>query len=355
MQGILALRLGRRVGERAAAICEGDLYEDASGRWIIRPYRPGDEQQILSLFRRVFGIERTIEHWRWKYQRNPLGHYTLVVESPSGELVGHYGGLPVRIAWDEKTVVMPQIVDAMLDPRVRRGLRRPGVFAILVNQYIAGLGQMAGGYGFPTPEHLRAGKRLAGFVPLGPVPLLSKPLDAGSTLGDRGTFFVIVHEEADLDARMDSLWRRCYLERPVAIIRNAAYLRWRYLECPDVRYHFLVAQRRFSRTILGLAVLRLGWQTHPIACLVDWLVPSSSAAVGGALLAYAERMAGAAGMKSLQAWFPPASRQFHFLLEAGFRCEATPYELVALSADPSISLEWARDRWYYTMGDSDIY
>lgn len=343
------------MGEGAAAICEEEVYKDAAGRWVIRPYRTRDEEQILKLFHSVFGVERSLAHWRWKYEQNPVGHYTLVVESPSGELVGHYGGLPVRIDWGGMTVVMPQIVDAMLDPQVRRGLRRLGVFAPLVNQYIAGLGHMVGGYGFPTPEHLRAGKRLAGFVPLGPVSLLTKRLDAGSTMQGRRALFVTVNEEMDLDAGIDSLWRRCRPEMPVAIIRDAAYLRWRYLECPDVRYRLLVARRRFSGTVVGLAVLRLGWQARSVACLVEWLVPSSPAGVGEALLGCAERLARAAGMESLQAWFPPSSRPFGLFLMAGFRREPTPYELVALSVDPSVSLEWARDRWYYTMGDSDIY
>ncbi|WP_337287497.1 GNAT family N-acetyltransferase [Candidatus Methylomirabilis sp.] len=341
--------------KETARIDAGIVHIDPAGRWVIRRYRPEDTGRILALFRTVFGVECLPEHWRWKYEANPLGHYSLVVETPSGELVGHYGGVPVRIAWGEKTVVMPQIADAMIDPQVRRGLRRPGVFAPLVNQYIAGLGQMAGGYGFPTPEHLRAGKRLAGFVPLGPVPLLTKPIHVGATAQGRRSLFVTVNEEKELDAGLDRLWERCRHDLSVAVIRDAAYLRWRYLQCPDAHYHLLVARRRFSGTVMGVAVVRLGWQDRPVACLVDWLVPSGSAAVGEALLAYVEWLAGTAGMESLQAWFPPPSGQLRFLLAAGFRHEPTPYELVALSADPSILLEGAGDRWYYTMGDSDIY
>lgn len=344
------------VSECLAEIGAEVVYSDPAGRWVIRSCQPGDEPHILALFQRVFRTECSRAHWQWKYEANPLGRYALVVETTAGALVGHYGGVPVRIAWDGRTLVMPQITDAMLDPAVRRGLQRPGVFAPLVNQYIAGLGHMAGGYGFPTPEHLRAGKRLAGFVPLGPVPLLSKSIEASSTVRSRGTLLITVYEEKQLDdAGVDDLWKRCGRELPVAVIRDASYLRWRYLECPNVKYHVLIARRRFSGTVVGLAVLRLGWQNRPVACLVDWLVPSDQTAVMEVLLAAAERLSRAAGMESIHAWFPPLSQPYGFLLVAGFCHEPTPYELVALSASPSVSLEWAKDRWYYAMGDSDIY
>ena len=46
----------------------------------IRPYRPGDEHQILATFNLVFRevcgegyVDRTMEQWRWTYYGNPNG------------------------------------------------------------------------------------------------------------------------------------------------------------------------------------------------------------------------------------------------------------------------------------------
>ncbi|MCZ7625578.1 MAG: GNAT family N-acetyltransferase [Candidatus Methylomirabilis sp.] len=132
-----------------------------AGRWAIRPYRSGDEGRILSLFQDVFSVDRTLEHWRWKFQANPAGSdYIRLAEAPSGELVGQYAALPVRVSWGATTQIFTQIIDVMVDRRFRLGLKRPGLFAALANAYITDYlvsGKVAVGYGFPTPEACGSG------------------------------------------------------------------------------------------------------------------------------------------------------------------------------------------------------
>ena len=43
-------------------------------RFISRGYRSGDEPAILDLFARSFHQQRSIEDFRWKYERNPFGN-----------------------------------------------------------------------------------------------------------------------------------------------------------------------------------------------------------------------------------------------------------------------------------------
>jgi hypothetical protein len=345
------------VGEQRAGTGEAAVYQDSAGRWTIRPYRPGDEGRILDLFKRVFGVDRSLEHWRWKFQDNPAGQHIRLAETPSGELVGQYAGLPVRMAWGEKTLVFTQIIDVMVDPRVRLGLKRPGLFSALANRYIAdygGLGKVSGGYGFPTPQALRIGQRVAGYTPLHPVVGLVRDLGRGDHHRPPWSARLFRVEEVDrYGEEIDRLWERMRPALAVAIVRNARYLNWRYADCPDIRYHRFAAFHRLTGAPAGLAILRLRVRGERVAVLVDWL--ASSRAVASAMVARCEGIAREAGMDRLEAWFPPYTLPCRFFQELGFRPEATVYEFVALPTSPEVSLEWAKNRWYYTMGDSDIY
>src|SRR5438552_2402600 len=107
-------------------------------RFTVRSFRPGDETQILDLFNRSFPhAPRSIEHFRWKYQRNPFGNERISLAfDPDGRLVGHYAGYPVRLwgagshsrRWDgleNPSHIAHHIGDTMTDPAVRHVGRGP--------------------------------------------------------------------------------------------------------------------------------------------------------------------------------------------------------------------------------------
>jgi len=66
-------------------------------RFTSRPFRAGDEEQILDLFARAFPHAiRRIEHFRWEYQRNPFGNQRISLTfDDAGRLVAQYAGYPV--------------------------------------------------------------------------------------------------------------------------------------------------------------------------------------------------------------------------------------------------------------------
>src|SRR5574341_8248 len=332
--------------------------------WTIRPYRPGDEAQIVALFKKVFNLERSVAHWYWKFRDNPGGeeHISLGV-SASGRIVGQYAGLPVLMNWDGETLRFVQIVDAMVDPAFRAGLKKPGMFVKLVAPFIEayrGLHKSVGAFGFPPMNHLRIG-RLLDYVARHRVEQLVRPLDASATNGS-GPFpsaHWIVEEVPAFDARADRLWARCRPELPVAAIRDARYLNWRYVQHPEVRYRLVVVRRRASDEWAGLAVLRLGVGQFGVgeatACLMDWLVPIDAWWPAELLLWRCKGLATEVGMTDVQAWFRPGSAHWQRFVEWGFRPEPTPLYFVAYQAVSDVRLGWGCDRWYYTMGDSDLF
>lgn len=353
------------MAERVAAILEDNLYLDPAGRWIIRPYRPGDEQQILSLFRRVFGVDRTLEHWRWKFQENPAGQQIVLAVANDGGIIAQHAGLPVRVAKGEQIFLFVNSVDCMVDSRFRQGLKRPGLMVSLVLRHdreFMGQGPDKGaiGYGFPIPmfRHLLNGTNTCRS--LHPVIQLGKDFTGSSVdrmrTGTRGgSWRYRIERVARLKPSFDRLWHKCRQEFPLAAVRDAQYLNWRYADCPDVTYAILVATDRLTGRSSGAVVLRLGLPDRPVALLMDWLVPSGQQDLAQMLLDHCHALAMASGLQRIEAWFPEYTAQFHFLRVQGYEPVPTMYHLIARQCTPELSLEWISNNWYYTMGDSDIF
>jgi len=331
----------------------------------LRPYRPGDEEGILALFQRVFGQERSLAHWRWKFQDNLVGRHIMLGVTEPGEVVGQYATIPVRATVDGKRFIFSQPVDSMIDPDYRRGLKKPGLFVSIFLQFrdeYCRPDRAAVMYGFPIPEPLRIGQRLMGYVPLHPIVKLVKPIGGAPhrtpwqqlvELLHRGR--VQVREVNRFDLSGDRLWARCERELRVAIVRDAAYLNWRYAECPDVKYRLLQAEERISHRVCGLAVLRLGVRGQPVALLMDWMVPQGDWVTADRLLKRSCQEAESAGLTELQAWMPRSSQWHEYLLRWGFYAIDSDYIFSAITYTPELPLERLHPLWYYTMGDSDIY
>jgi hypothetical protein len=99
--------------------------------WTPRLYQPGDEAEIMALFRRVFGLDLGLEYWRWKFAAIGLGMHVALGVTPTGEVIGQMAGLPLRVQAEGRSLVASCIVDVMIAPEYRQGLRKPGVFPTL--------------------------------------------------------------------------------------------------------------------------------------------------------------------------------------------------------------------------------
>jgi hypothetical protein len=326
----------------------------------LRPYRPGDEEQIVALFKTAYGSERSMSHWRWKFRENPAGLQIMLAVTEAGEVVGQYAAVPAWAAKDGRRYLLSQAVESMVDPRFRRGLKNPGLQVMLVKgfyQEYMGPGGGAMAYGFPIPVYCRLLVRTGVCTVLHRVVQLERELaDGGASAGPRRPS--LRHRVAEVSRfpdGADALWDRCRRDLPLAIIRDARYLNWRYADCPDVAYVKLIAGDRWTGRVEGLAVLRLGFADRPVALLVDWLVPRAGPAVAEALLEHCHALAAGSGHRRIEAWFPVHAPEFAFFERRGYKRVPTQYEIVVEPFVPELPREWVSDHWYYTMGDSDIY
>jgi len=221
------------------------------GRFTVRAFQAGDEQQILDLFNRCFPhAPRTLEHFRWKYQRNPFGNERISLAfDADGRLVGHYAGYPLRLTGGE---TVHHIGDTMTDPSVRHVGRGPTSILARVAQHFYETfceGQVAFNFGFNTANIQKLSVRYFRATRVAPVDYRvwpHPPKIARWQRWARGYQIEIVREPADEFDAFDPGFR---------VRRDAQYLRWRYLDCPDAPYLFLALRR--WRTLAGWAVLRV--------------------------------------------------------------------------------------------------
>jgi len=328
--------------------------------WTARAYRPGDEAQLLPLYPLAFqGLQRSPAYWAWKFRENPAGDELIVVEEAGGAIVGLLAGLHARVHVAGRLATFSQATDIMVDPRLRRGLRRAGLYIGMVAAFMdaAQANGVALLFGLPNQDSDRVSQAVFGWQNLHQVTRVVRRVEGAErpAAGFLARLRYEVRPVERLDGGIEDLWERCCPALRLATVRDGRYLDWRYLRCPHVGYRVCVAWDRWRSRAAGLAVLRFGWEGQPLCGIVDWLVPRGESGAAAALLTYAIGEARRAGMAEVAAWFPPEGAEQHWFLARGFTAEPTRYPLVARALAPDLALDWVARHWYYTMGDSDIF
>ena len=325
----------------------------------IRPYRAGDEEAILELFPRCFHVPRSREHWDWKYAGNPWGRHHLSVATSEGTLACHYAGYPVPFWWHDpkkgpKTFNALQMGDTMTNPDFREvGRGRSGLLARTVRHFFAihRGGPLGFFYGFNTGPIQRFCNWFIGGTRVQPVGFWTLDLAEGPLSAFEHRSYLV-----DLAKTVDGSWNRLFSrvapEIGFLVARDARWIEWRYLQCPDVDYTVIgawhwgrlvgwsVFRRRDDRLVWGDAL---------------YLRRHRSAAV--AVLRRALELPEFQGVTGVDAWFSShPSEWLEQLAELGFASRPEPNDL-ALMALPEAEPEAAESlaRLYYTMGDGDLF
>ncbi len=327
----------------------------ADERFIARAYQPGDETAILELFARCFHAPRTLEHFRWKYLQNPFGdaHISLTFDG-QGKLVGHYAGYLVPFAERGNDLLAHQIGDTMTEPSIRHIGRGPtSVLGQTALHFYANFCEQRIGfnYGFNVANIQRFSLR---FLRSDRVESVGYWFRDTPTLRIsrpqrwlRGYQLELVRE---ITTEYDRFFERVAPAYQFLVRRDARYLRWRYLECPD-RGAFLVAIRKWRR-LVGWSVFRvredrLTWG--------DALFDPQSADAAEVMLRH---VAPSYPVKRVEAWFSQRPAWFEeTLVRMGFERASQPQDLSLMCVPFLLSdaTDRMRDSLYYTLGDSDLF
>ncbi len=303
----------------------------ADPRFTVRAFRAGDEAAVLDLFSRCFPhAPRSLDHFRWKYQRNPFGNERISLAfDETGKLVGHYAGYPVRLTTGE---LVHQIGDTMTDPAVRHVGRGPtsilGRVAGHFNETFCE-GQVAFNYGFNVANIQKFSTRFLRAERVAPVAYrvwTDPPRIARWQRWARGYQIERVEERAP-EAGEPAL---------LMVRRDAQYLRWRYLECPDADYIFLALRR--WRKLAGWSVFRL---KDGRLCWIDGFFDSPESA---AIL-----LRQVADGREIVCWAPRIEMPFDM------RPEPQDLGLMCVPFVMGDAVARMRTEFHYTMGDSDLF
>ena len=324
---------------------------------VIRSYQPGDESQILALFNRSFHTVRTLEHWRWKFLNNPAGRERISLAFLDQQLVAQYAGYPVRFFDHGRQIEANHIGDTMTDPAVRHLGRGPSsVLGRTARHFYENhcAGKVAFNFGFNVANIQKFSIRFLGSDRVESVPyrqreLRSSPFRALSR-AERWIKGCSLNLVTGMSDEFDALFARVAPAYGFILVRDAAYLRWRYLECPDTAYA-LVGIRKWGK-LVGWIVFRIRDRRLSVGdCLIE---PG-----GGALFEMALRhLASLYDVEAVEGWFPDRPEWFARIASgAGLQLRPEPQDLALMSVPfgwPDTA-ERMRNSLHYSMGDGDLF
>ncbi|MBF0552370.1 MAG: GNAT family N-acetyltransferase, partial [Deltaproteobacteria bacterium] len=286
---------------------------------IIRPYRHGDGEKIVDLFNYCFGQSRTMALWEWKFLKNPYGHLMVVAELDDRVIV-HCGGMPVRFKHGAGEITGWQSVDWMSHNRFRGVIfSRRGAFVRTAEAYFdqARARNNSGfAYGFPGGRHLALGRKIMGYIPVLKICEFKKsltrirptPVDRLRALFKKNTLIPVTR----FDQGADELWSRVAPSLASAVIRDQAYLNWRYADKPGFNYDLFQLAGRWGRGRIEAAfvVHREG----RVGRLVELVVPPDRLDLIWEVMNHAELFLSRAGVEELVTWLPEQSAAAGYLV-----------------------------------------
>jgi len=330
----------------------------------IRPYRNGDEEQILATFNLVFRevcgedyVDRTPEQWQWQYGDNPMGHRISLAVASDGTVVSQYAGVPVLVDTPCGAQRFIHCVDSMTHPRWRGGLKRPGVFVITGWPFSAHSRRISDAvlYGFPVDIAFRIGSRYLEYHFLRDIDYLVREAGPGVFRAPGG---VDIERVDVVPADIGSLYRVMRDEKRLLLRRDYRYLDWRYRQNPLRDDYEFWTVRRGGR-LVGFLVLKPTKGLVPDSSTVaDWLASETDDAAIDALIHVVTRRLDEEKLVRSVAVFPEWSPEWRAFEARGY--EKTPSanwlqrRMVYLITGSPLTADVLQEDWWYTLGDSDL-
>ncbi len=338
-------------------------------------YRAEDRRVVDALYRRVFGhdaAEASRLRWDWQYPRNPnnpRGEPEIWIAREGPAIVGQYATMPVQVSVGGRPVRGSWGMDVMVAPE----RQRQGLGEVLFRTWDRNVGASLG-LGLSESSH-RLFNKLR-WPDVGPLPYLVKPLTRRALriptwpvgvnrLISAVTLPIVkivartrpLGAEVRLIQRFDDsftgLWESLAPKFDFAVRRDAAYLNWKFVSAPHVRY-VIASLRRDDRNV-GYAVYRhFGEPRGRVTSLVDFLADPDDDAGLATLLGWIDREARQADSDKIRTFAMHAGFR-RVLKRAGyFQVKSTVQFVVKVNGiDVPPSFYEDTDRWHVTLGDSD--
>jgi GNAT superfamily N-acetyltransferase len=362
---------------------------------IVRQLRPDDFEQVHQQYSEVYG-EQSLSLWRrrfaWQFERNPATRYRpshLWVAEEAGRVLGFLASFPVRMVVAGREVVTLCPCDLL----VSNSARGSGLGRRLVEAYSAATGELAPALQY-SPASGRIFRRL-GYQAVFAEPVLLRPCDAGALLafalsrrssnkspsgllrrailpaaGALGSKAVrilnrvrsprmapnlTVDVAAEAGPEFDVLWANLAPCFPAVMVRDRAFIQWRFFDDP-LRSHTVLVLRDPEANLLGYAVLTTAVRRGvPFGFLMDLFTDPAAPDLVDALVAGALRSLegrGVAGLVSLGLDPRLRRRVRHFLYARQRRSELPA--LLRWHGDQALApVVYDDSSWHFSYADGD--
>ncbi len=244
----------------------------------------------------------------------------------------------------------------MVDVSARSALTRGGPLqrttATFLDSHIGWGKQHLLGFGFPTVRAMGAAEHLGLYAAVDEMVCASWPARSeGAGLSTTGQLLDLEALDGPDAAVVDTLWHDMVGEFPQAIlgVRDAAWLRHRYLNHPRFQYEIWLQRRRLTRRPLGVVVLRRHEQ-H-----LEWVDVVAAPAAWAGLLALARQRAAALDLPTVEAWVTQSQQHLLQALAAqDVALRSLGIRVPANSHAPGPDVDSQRGRWLLMAGDTDF-
>jgi GNAT superfamily N-acetyltransferase len=269
-------------------------------RWSARPYRDGDEEKILQLYKVVFpqkeySRDEWLKEWHWLYKENPAGEGRIWLAEDKGKVVGQVSSVPALIKIGAETIVGFQGVNLMTHP----DYRRQGIYRKLFKEGEAPKEGLSIVYTFPNQTSILSVLRLKMVEKLELFDVLKmqwlvKPLNWENSLKPKirnesllklsaivGNFFqkivyrtgkapvvegLAITRVSCFDERINEFWAKVSSQYEIMVVRDRDYLNWRYVTIPGITYSIYIAEK--ADNICGYVVFRSMARNNMKSCFI---------------------------------------------------------------------------------------
>lgn len=315
-----------------------------------RSFRAGDEGLVLDGHERARraaggGPEREPAELRWRYGEAPHGACLAVALDEEGRAIAGVSATRQRVRFQGSDVFWLEVGDLFSDFGSGAGLARAGTLRAVGGAFAEAFGGFPPAqhpvlYGLPNRRAHRVGLRHLEWEVLRSENELALALEP---LALRPSSAVEVREPPRFPEDVARIFEACAAERQAILVRDAAYLNWRYVERPGAPFTLGLAER--AGEAVGLAVVRGGE-------LFDWLARPEDEDCVQSLAAWAAARALAAGHTRLTAVFPDSAPEWTLFQRLGFRVGGTSEYLCFRSFQRPAIMSWLYRHWSYTRGDT---
>jgi len=312
--------------------------------WSMRAATPADKPAVLALINHIQPhIPWSAAHYDWQFLQGPAGPAEVRIIEADGRVVSLYVGTRKSLWVDGRVRPGIMVQDVLTHPDYRgRGFLNSMASAFLAE--MRGRGDC--GYTFPNKLSENSFRR-SGWTELTGIPALQAAIDpsAGRPAPRDG----LLQEIGSFEPAVDAIWREAGI--PVGVLRDAAYLNWRYGR-PDTTYRrFLINKDR------GYLVLKLYDRgDSKVMHICDLVLRANARDLCDDVLVAVRALATGLGAGLLTAWLPEGHIYRPRFAAAGLQPDLTN-DRFAFTTGPADVLDRLSKRsfWHLSQGDSDVY